>query len=302
MDIIPLFRSSSGLMTTVDPTRIPYDPESGVTALAKAVNITHDETGRPTRRRGYTLKQSGGFHSLFCDEGDCFVGSGPYLYRVGTDYSLQQLRGALSGARISFLQHNEETYYANGWQNGVIRDGVSYSWPVGAYEGPDTIRQFSGAPVGQHLAYYNSRFYVSRNKVLWISEPFAPGLFDRARGFIQFENKITMIKPVDNGVFVSDTKRTWFLAGKDYTDFEQKLAAPYPALEWSDAVEYISASELGLEAVGHCALWGSPEGAILGTPDGRAINLTKDRVVYPKLGAQGAGLLRNKNFIHSIFF
>lgn len=302
MDIVPLFRSSSGLMTIVDPVRIPYDPETGVTALSRAVNITHDRTGRPSRRTGYTLKQSGLFHSLFCNGGACFVGQGPYLYRVGTDYSLQQLRGALSGARISYVQHNEETYYANGFQNGVIRDGVSYSWPAGAYEGPETVRQFSGAPVGQHLAFYSTRWYISVGKELWISEPYGPGLFDLARGLIQFESNIRMIKPVDGGIFISDSKKTWFFAGKDYDDFEQKLAAPYPALEWSDAIDYINAEELGFEVVGHCALWGSQEGAILGTPDGRAMNLTKNKVVYPKVGAQGAGLLRNKNFIHNMFF
>jgi hypothetical protein len=302
MDLIPLFRSSSGLMTTVDPVRIPYDPETGVTALSRAVNITHDKTGRPIRRRGYTIKQSGLFHSLFCDGGDCFVGSGPYLYRVGTDYSLQQLRGALSGAKISYLQYNEETYYANGFQNGVIRDGVSYSWPVGAYEGPDTIRQFSGAPVGQHLAYFNTRWYISVDSVLWVSEPYAPGLFDKARGFIQFDSHIRMIKPVDTGIFISDSNNTWFFAGKDYTDFEQRLVAPYPALEWSEAIDYINAADLGLEIVGRCALWGSQEGAIIGSPDGRAINITEDKIVYPNIGAQGASLLRNKHFIHSMFF
>ena len=173
---------------------------------------------------------------------------------------------------------------------------------MGVYEGPETLRQFSGAPAGQHLAFYNTRWYISVGPNLWISEPYAPGLFDKARGLIQFETDIRMVKPVDGGIFVSDSKKTWFLDGKDYTDFTQRLAASFPALEWSVAIDYINADELNLEVVGHCALWASTEGAILGTPDGRVINLTGVKIVYPNVGAQGAGLLRNKHFIHSMFF
>jgi hypothetical protein len=156
--------------------------------------------------------------------------------------------------------------------------------------------------VGQHLAYFNTRWYISVDSVLWVSEPYAPGLFDKARGFIQFDSHIRMIKPVDTGIFISDSNNTWFFAGKDYTDFEQRLVAPYPALEWSEAIDYINAADLGLEIVGRCALWGSQEGAIIGSPDGRAINITEDKIVYPNIGAQGASLLRNKHFIHSMFF
>ncbi|MEN8250665.1 MAG: hypothetical protein ABFS32_17155 [Bacteroidota bacterium] len=302
MDLVPYFKSSTGLNTKVDPTRIGYDPETGVSDLALAVNITHDDTGRPYRRNGYELLQTGSYHSLFCDGGDCFVGIGKGLWQVGTDYSLTGVRGDLSGSRIGFLQRGSETYYCNDFQNGVIKNGQSFNWPTGIHEGPETTRQFSEAPIGRHIAFFNGRWYISQGNTVWISEPFAPGLFDMARGFLQFKSAIRMIKPVKEGIFISDSKAIWFFRGTDPSEFSQKQLTAYPVLEWSDAIDYIEGYEIGLETPGLCALWGTVEGAMIGTTDGRVVTLTKDKIQYPKIGSQGSGLLRGNRFIHSMFF
>ncbi len=80
----------------------------------------------------------------------------------------------------------------------------------------------------------------------------------------------------------------------------QERVATYPAYEWSDCIEYVEGMEIGLDTPGLCALWHSPEGAILGTPSGQLINMNKSKVVYPQSGSYGASVIRGYDFIHTI--
>ena len=70
---VTIFSGTTGLNTVVDPVRLPYDSNAGVSDLGVAVNIKIDDSGRPGRVDGFVSLESGGFHSLFCDGGDCFV-------------------------------------------------------------------------------------------------------------------------------------------------------------------------------------------------------------------------------------
>jgi len=301
METVRILTSSKGLNTKLQKTRVAYD-KSGTTELTKAVNVSHDYTGRVSRRSGYNYQVEGDFHSVFCDEGDCFLGRGLDLFKLNNDLSITGVRGSLSGNRIGFCQIGRETYYANGHQNGVIRNGQSYPWPVGEYLGPETSRSFSSAPAGTHLAYYNGYLCISVGNVLYFSEPWAPGLFNMSKMFVQFSSEVLLVKPVVSGIFVSDSEDTWFLHGPTPSDFVQKKVLSYPALEWSDAIDYVESLDIGLEIPGLCAMWGSRYGAVLGLPDGTAINRSINKVKYPKIGSQGSGLLKDQTFIFNTFF
>jgi len=302
---IPFITGVSGLNTVVDPVRVQYSAETGVSDLSVAINITIDDTGRPKRRTGYSKAIEGNYHSLFCDGGDCFVvedrQTNSAIYRVGTDLSLAGVRSGLSlGKQIAFLQVQDETYYCNGVDNGIIKDGVSDEWLVGKYVGPETNRQFTDIPIGEHLAWFNGRIFISSGGAVYWSELFKYGLFDRARSVWQVGKKVLMIKPVEAGIFISDDKATWFYRGGVPSRLESvtKVAA-YPAIEWSDAIDYIEGADIGLEP-GLCALWASPEGACIGTSSGQFINMNKEKVIYPSSVRQGAGLLQGYHFIHTM--
>ena len=301
MDIIPLFRYSKGLDNTIDSASDNYSTESGISSLATCVNITHSKTGRPSSRSGYSLVQPGSFHSLFCDGENCYVGRGTDLYRVGSDLSLTGLRAGLSGSRISFCRDKTDTYYANGSQNGVIKNGLSYPWPVQEYEGPKTTRVFSTPPVGTLLALYKGHMLVAVGSTIYVSEPWGFGLFNLAN-YIHFDSPIRLLKPVEQGVFVSDSECTWFLTGSHYSEFSQSKVASYPALEGSCAIDYEEALAIGLEAPGLCALWASTTGMVIGFPNGQIMNKMESRVSTPDIGSQGAGLLYDHKFIYTNFF
>ena len=302
-----LFTGSTGLNNILAPVRLPYNPERGISDLSAAVNVSIDDTGRVSRRPGQTLLSDIISHSLFCDKGDCFVvqdrESDSALYQVGTDYALTGIRSGLTkGARVSFVLVGNKTYYSNGYQNGVIENGLSSIWPVNTdHVGATTVRAFYDAPLGAHLAYFQSCIWVAKDKVLWISEPNAFNKFDFSRKFFQFGTNILMIKPVAGGVWVSDEEKTGFISvAERFASMQWTKKASSPAHEWSENIELVDMSDTEHQIPGLCAVWSSDEGLCIGTPDGQLINVTQKKLIYPT-GSRGATLVDNNNTINTIY-
>lgn len=297
---VPIIRGVTGLNTVVDPVRLPFDRDNGISDLAVAVNVVVDQTGRVSRRDGFeTVNDDLPAHSLFCDGGDCLFVAEDMLCQLRPDFERVVLRtGMQEGARMDCAQVNADIYYVNGFQTGIVRaGGILDTWASGAYVGPATNRSFSGPPAGEHIAFHAGRVFVSQGQHVFYSEPFWFGAFDLSRNFMSFDSRVRMMKPVAKGMFVSTEKATHFVAGLVPKESELTRVASYPALEWSVAIDLVDALDVGLQAPGLCAMWASPFGVCLGTQDGMVINLTRDKVVLPGNLSKGASLLRGYNLI-----
>ena len=55
--------------------------------------------------------------------------------------------------------------------------------------------------------------------------------FDVRRNYHQFNGYISMIKAVSDGVYVSDSKNTYFLAGRDFAKSRLDKVADYMAFD-----------------------------------------------------------------------
>ena len=299
MNPILIYSGATGLNTVDDPIRIDFQ-ENGLTDLQVAVNVSIDQSNRVNRRSGVQRLQPGSFHSAFCDGGDCFVVRDTSLYQVANNGVLTGIRSGLTAdQRIDFKQTGDRTYYCNGYELGFIYNSVSNVWSVGTYTGPDTNRQFSAPPIGTHLAVFQGRMFISEGSILWWSESFNFDLYNKAESFVRFHDDIIMIQPVDGGIFVSTEKSIYFLGGSVPKEFTFNEVAQFPAIEWSNTVEKVDATDIGLEG-GLSALWASKEGAIIGFPTGQIFNLNKNKVVYPDDATTGFGCLKGYNFIHGV--
>jgi len=298
---LPYLRGSSGLNTVDDPTRIRYNSKSGVSDLAVAVNVTISPSGRINRRTGKTLRVPLNSHSLFCDGGECVFIYDRGLYLLGTNFKYRLLTTLSNNNRVAYAQIGDRIYYTNNQDFGYVESGVRNAWwKTTDYVGPVIQRIFTGPFPGNHLAYHGGRAYISTGNILWYSEYGAIDWFDMARNFFSFNTHIRMVKPVTYGLFVSTEKAIYFLKGLVPGDMVQSKLTTYPALEWSDAIDYLDGTDAPeFEMSGPCALWTIREGAMLGTPEGGIINLNKKKVVYPQ-GTKGSSLLRGLNFIHTI--
>ncbi|MBE9570760.1 MAG: hypothetical protein IMF11_09035 [Proteobacteria bacterium] len=299
--IVPLLRGSSGLNTVNDPVRIRYSSKSGISDLAVGLNITISPSNRINRRKGKTLIIPLGSHSIFCDGGECVFVHDSKLYLLETNFSYRVLQSLSFNDQVAYTQVGDRIYYTNNQDLGYVEDGIRYAWEkTTEYVGPVTQKTFTGPFAGNHLAYHGGRIYISKDNILWYSEYAAHNWYDMARNFIPFNTKIRIIKPVEGGLFVSTSKAIYFLEGKVPGEFIKRTKTSYPALKWSDAIDYLDGANIPeFEISGLCALWSTPEGAMLGTPEGNVINLNKNKVIYPH-GTKGSSLLRGLNFIHTI--
>ena len=295
------FRASTGINTVCDPARIDYDWKEGVSDLAAAVNVTISSSGRINRRKGKTLKVPLSSHSLFCDGGECVFVYDSGLYLLETNFSYRLLTSLSSNNHMAYTQIGGRIYYTNNQDKGYVENGIRYVWEKTTnYVGPVTQKVITGPFPGNHLAFRDGRIYITTGNVVWYSEYQALDWFDMHRNNIQFNTHVRMVKPVTGGVYISSSKAMYFFSGPTAPEFGGKKLTSYPALEWSDAIDYLDGIDVpDLEASGLCALWSTPEGAMLGTPDGNLINLNKKKVIYPH-GTKGASLLRGLNFIHTI--
>ena len=313
MPAITLYNGTIGLNTELDPKSLSQGSKNspGIIELAQAVNISIDDRGLATLRQGDSLITSGSFHSLFCDGGDCFVvqegDSSATLSKVNADLSLSVVRAGLSkGLRCEFAQTNTDTFYSNGVQNGFIRAGVNYAWPVNTYRGPDADIEFATSiPVANHLAFMQGgKCAIAVGQSLFINhEPFKYGMFAQAIGFIGFESDVSMICPVQAGFFVSDQRQTWFFRKIDggWYRYKQELVDAAPVIEWSLAAEKVLLRDIDIDLPGFGRVWVSQEGICLGTDDGTVINLTKEKVTYPDGYARGACLVKGTTVIHTVW-
>lgn len=297
---VTVYRKTTGVDTSVDPSEIEYNPDSGVSALAVGVNIDVTNSGRAEiTQSGYLQHTPGSFHSAWRDKGDAFVGKGTELYALLPGKILSLVRSGMSGNRIDFTQIGPETYYGNGYQHGVIISKTALPWPT-TTNFLEKISVLDPVPPPNHLAEADGRIYFSVDNMFCWTELLAYGVYSPSMNFIMFGSYIRMIKPVDGGIFLSTNNNTWFLSGHDPHKFKQSYrpVGP-PAHEWSVSSEYRRGIEVGING-GQCAFWGSDEGSCMGTPSGDVVIMNKDRIVFPKCN-RGAGFIYGDQFIHTMW-
>jgi hypothetical protein len=295
---LTIFQSSTGLNTNVDQERIRWDPKKGIVDLAVAVNVDVDDTGRLSRRKGFdktAITIAAG--SLFCDNGPCLFVSGANLCQLHPGFSYTTLRSDLTlGARMSYTQVNGDIFFCNGYQSGRFNDGSVYEWAGGPYVGPDSSKTVEGPPVGHLVTYYRGRVYVAVDNVVYFTEPLSYSWVDPLENFIQFPGHIRMMRPVDDGIYLSTDKKITFLAGDPKVEggFFPKDVADYPAIEGTDSK--VDAQLFNRKAVGIAAIFTTTKGICLGLNQGFMINLTQQKISYPS-ASWGAGLVKEGQYI-----
>lgn len=307
MKSIPIFSGSSGLNTKVDPTRIRFDSETGISDLSACVNCDIDDTGRISLRNGYTTTaRTEAWHSLFSCGAYGLGVKGNALCILEADMSYTAIRNVNSDADMSYVKDTDGMkaviYYCNGYQNGRIINKISYNWPVGDYVGPETRKTFSAAPIGHLLEVRNLRMFIAVGNILWYSEPGAYNLYRLAANYFAFPSRIRMVQAVAGGLWISDEEAIYFLEGEIVPTAMkmpiQVKKADYPVLEGT-AVK-VAASQIGIKNLtGIVIMFIGTESICIGSIDGELIEFTRTKIDLPG-GLTGAGLYKNGRYIATI--
>ena len=111
------------------------------------------------------------------------------VYLTGANGENAYLAGSTAGSSFSYLGKNDALVL------------------------PCKTGNLGPAPVGTVLAFWRSRVLVAVGNVLYASLPNQWELFDQRRDFKQFSAPITLIQPVDDGVYVGTDDELVFLSG-----------------------------------------------------------------------------------------
>ena len=155
-------------------------------------------------------------------------------------------------------------------------------------------------PPGRFIEVFMGCIYVAKGKILYISDPLCD-YYDTRYGYKQFANDITMVRSVDNGIYVSDD-RVWFCQGKSQDEFVRIEVYPSKAIPYTDIT--VSGDYVGGDVTGKVAIWTSEDSVCFGTKDGAVTGVTRDRFVMTP-AAQGACMIRDdgraKHYINTLF-
>ena len=175
--------------------------------------------------------------------------------------------------------------YATSGQDGVLRAAVTLEAGITTYtltqppQGQPRTREamlVMPMPPGQLTAVGAGRQFVARGKELLFSPTLRYGLFDPKKGRVGFVGRINMIAFVGDGtdgagLFVADSKRTYFLAGPDPMAWRQVIASGYGALPGQ--IGWAPGDVWGLDTKQLLPVWQSRAGRLcVGLPGGGIYN------------------------------
>lgn len=179
--------------------------------LAEAVNVDIDDSMAVVSRTGSEKKISGtDVHSFWAHDDIGFFVDGDKLYSFDKNYDAVEIYNGLNlGSKMAYTYAFNRVYMTNSSFIGYYYDGAItvLGEPTGEFK--------KALPAGQVIAYSKGRLLVAKGRVLYMSDVLTD-YYDIRFGFKVFDSHITMVRPIGDGMYVSDND-TWFLkdAGAD---------------------------------------------------------------------------------------
>lgn len=276
--------ATTGLNNSLDPTRIAFDFKTGVTELSQAINVNIDNSGRPSRRRGRTQKSSDASRCGFVAGGVCLCVKTTNLCRMWPDYSTTVLRSGLTlGARMSYRLIGDRIYYTNEYEKGYIYKNKNYAWEKGNYElKHPTRRIFSDPPNGHIVSWFSGRALMAVDNAICASEPSFYGVFNLHNNTRMFPDRVTMIRPTTQGLWVGTESQIFFYRGNKWREIRREpkgdpQKASYGVLFGSDVI----CPGEKLNSNSDKIMFTTPKGICTGSEDGILAIETEKKLTFP---------------------
>ena len=292
MALSPTLRFSrfKGINNVDDPIRLHEGNKvSGLTSLVEAENVDVDDRRMLSRRDGFLAPRVlGVMHSIWSNENEdiCFFVEGTELKQLFDDDSTSIIKTGLTlGLTMNYVEINNIIVISNNQFIGYIEDGTYKD-----FEAPTNYGKVPAKP-GHLLEVFNNKLLVAIGDTIYYSDSMMLHQFDDKKGYHQYHGVISMMKAVKDGVYVSDSKNTYFLAGGDFAKAQLIKVADYMA--FNDGAIKLEGEELGLEGFsGRVIMWASEKGICVGADSGHFANITKWVYSPGSIWNKGAGIRR----------
>lgn len=302
----------AGLRNNVAPERLK--PED----LQTATNVDIDDAGQLRRRRGYTRKIVGDFHSATTLPRGLLAVKDGVLGWVLPGYAFIALQSGVGPSPVSALQIGDDVYFNSPTDAGIIHaDDTVEPWAVSAAAtqwlspvvSPTTTagavagKLISPPPLASDMAAYNGRIYMAVDKTLWATELYLYRFVDRTKGFLQFEAPITMVTAVDDGLYVGTEQGVFFLQGAFSSGMKQQQltkAAVVPGFAVSvPGNKIIPQRYQGTVPESTATVFMTSEGICAGFNGGQLFNLTHEKFEFPAMSS-AAVLYREQDGVNQL--
>lgn len=171
---------------------------------------------------------------------------------------------------------------------------VTYSNNTSELKYPLRTQYLSLLPAGHLIEYFRGHLLVAKENILYFSESYNVSLYNPTGGFVPFQNKITNVKTVREGVFVATENEVIFLAGTNPSEWSYTRVSPFGVA--IGTMLFAPGELLGESFIGNdrVVIWPTIAGLFAGTDTGSIVNLTSQIFHFPP-STYGSSLLRSKN-------
>ncbi|MCE5212520.1 MAG: hypothetical protein LLG40_13335 [Deltaproteobacteria bacterium] len=264
--------------------------------LTRARNVDIDNTYAISSRDGSELLIPGkDVHSAWNDgtftDGICLFVDGTSLFLWNFDFTVTELLSGLTNtARMSYASVNDRVYMTNGTYIGYYSKLEMHSLrnPNMKFKVP--------LPSGQLIAYFKGHFLVAQGPVVYIADALCDH-YDMRTGFVVFEKDVTMLRPVENGIYATAGNTYYLYVKKDFADdpddFKKEFVLSSEVVPGSDVL--IDGKYVGDGIEGFVAIWTTFEGVCVGDNKGVASMVTVGRYRLRHKKAIAAATIRNQN-------
>ena len=199
-------------------------------------NADIDDNGKSHLRDGFgsAIVSSTNIRSLWANDDICLYLQGTNFKRLSTgDVPVTLIEDVSGDDDFSYTFNGNYVFFSNMGIIGYIdvRTGLPYPFPL-------PTENFKVRMVGgQILEWFNSRLYAAHNTNLFFSDATIPTRMDTRKNAISFKSRITMAKGVDDGMYVSDSEKVYFEAGRSpISEFVEIPKLDFPAIEGMSVV------------------------------------------------------------------
>lgn len=197
----------------------------------------------------------------------------------------------LDGHRVNiYLSHGgSDAYLAGSTDTGIF----SFTGINADLVQPCRTESLYNPPAGTVMAMWRGRVLLAVGPVLYASLPGAWEHFDPARDFKTFTDTITLIQPVDDGVYIGTTSGLSFMQGTDFDKLVYQQVASGPVVLGSGVSMSGELIQLG-QGVGQGSSMICICGGVLvaGFNSGNVVRLTEGRYRVPSAITQVSATFR----------
>ncbi len=193
-------------------------------------NVDIDDNGKPHRRVGYggAVVTGTNIRSLWANDDICLYAKGTVFCKLNTDDTSTELITDIDATdKFAYVDIGNIVYFSNSSIVGYVSTdtGLPYAFSTPT----ETFKEKMVG--GQIFEFYNSRLYAANACNLFFSDATVPTRMDTRKNAIAFPSRITMVKAVSDGIYVSDSDKVHFLSGKSPTEFVSRIVSDIPAAE-----------------------------------------------------------------------